>query len=113
MTDVWIAFGLTLFAGMATGIGSIIAFTAKRTNYRFLSVATGFSGGVMLYVSFVEILFKGADALAGQAQGPNGQWLVGRFLRAEPGEALLDLLDGAQDDRLAAAHRVAHGRRVP
>lgn len=66
MTDVWIAFGLTLFAGMATGIGSIIAFTAKRTNYRFLSVATGFSGGVMLYVSFVEILFKGADALAVQ-----------------------------------------------
>jgi zinc transporter, ZIP family len=37
MSDVWIAFGLTVFAGMATGIGSIIAFTAKRTNYRFLS----------------------------------------------------------------------------
>ncbi len=64
MSDVWIALGLTLFAGMATGIGSIIAFTAKRTNYRFLSVATGFSGGVMLYVSFVEIFFKGVDSLA-------------------------------------------------
>lgn len=38
---------MTLFAGLATGLGSIIAFTAKRTNYRFLSVATGFSGGVM------------------------------------------------------------------
>jgi zinc transporter, ZIP family len=62
---VWIALGLTLFAGMATGIGSIIAFTAKRTNYRFLSVATGFSAGVMLYVSFVEIFLKGARALAG------------------------------------------------
>jgi ZIP family zinc transporter len=48
MSDVWIAFGLTVFAGMATGIGSIIAFTAKRTNYRFLSVSTGFSAGVML-----------------------------------------------------------------
>ncbi|MFP4226224.1 MAG: ZIP family metal transporter, partial [Desulfobacterales bacterium] len=63
MTQVWIAFGLTLFAGMATGIGSLIAFTAKRTNYRFLSVATGFSAGVMLYVSFVEIFFKGAESL--------------------------------------------------
>jgi len=59
MNPVWIAMGLTIFAGMATGIGSIIAFTAKRTNYRFLSVATGFSAGVMLYVSFVEIFFKG------------------------------------------------------
>ena len=63
MTDVWIALGLTFFAGMATGIGSAIAFFAKRTNYRFLSVATGFSAGVMLYVSFVEIFVKGTDAL--------------------------------------------------
>ena len=64
MNDLWVAFGLTAFAGMATGIGSIIAFTAKRTNYRFLSVATGFSAGVMLYVSFVEIFFKGAESLS-------------------------------------------------
>ena len=63
MNNVLIALGLTVFAGMATGIGSIIAFTAKRTNYRFLSVATGFSAGVMLYVSFVEIFFKGVDEL--------------------------------------------------
>jgi ZIP family zinc transporter len=46
MSDVWVAFGLTVFAGMATGIGSIIAFTAKRTNYRFLSISTGFSAGL-------------------------------------------------------------------
>jgi ZIP family zinc transporter len=64
MTSVWIALGLTLFAGLATGIGSIIAFMAKRTDYRFLSVSTGFSAGVMLYVSFVEIFFKGAESLA-------------------------------------------------
>ncbi len=64
MKDVWIAFGLTVFAGMATGIGSVIAFSAKRTNYRFLSIATGFSAGVMLYVSFVEIFAKGLESLA-------------------------------------------------
>ncbi len=64
MQDVWIALGLTLLAGMATGIGSMIAFMAKRTDYRFLSVATGFSAGVMLYVSFVEIFFKGGDTLS-------------------------------------------------
>ena len=64
MSAVWTAFGLTLFAGMATGIGSAIAFFARRTNHRFLSLATGFSAGVMLYVSFVEILPKGGEALA-------------------------------------------------
>lgn len=75
MSDVGFAFGLTLLAGMATGIGSVIAFTAKRTNYRFLSVATGFSAGVILYVSFVEIFFKGADALAGRYGDVLGNWI--------------------------------------
>lgn len=74
MNNVWIAFMLTLFAGMATGIGSVIAFTARRTNYRFLSVATGFSAGVMLYVSFVEIFFKGAETLAAR-YGGWGHWI--------------------------------------
>lgn len=75
MKDVWIALGLTVFAGMATGIGSAIAFTAKRTNYRFLSVATGFSAGVMLYVSFVEIFFKGVESLTGRYGDSMGHWI--------------------------------------
>ena len=75
MKDVWIALGLTVFAGMATGIGSIIAFTAKRTNYRFLSVATGFSAGVMLYVSFVEIFFKGVESLTERYGDYWGHWI--------------------------------------
>lgn len=76
MTEaVWIAFGLTLFAGMATGIGSIIAFTARRTDYRFLSVATGFSAGVMLYVAFVEIFLKGTEALVARYGNYWGHWV--------------------------------------
>jgi zinc transporter, ZIP family len=75
VNNVWLAFGLTTMAGLATGIGSVIAFTAKTTNYRFLSVATGFSAGVMLYVSFVEILFKGADALTEAYGTPWGNWV--------------------------------------
>jgi ZIP family zinc transporter len=69
------AFGLTLFAGMATGIGSILAFATKRTNYRFLAVSTGFSAGVMLYVSFVEIFIKGSDALTARYGDTLGQWI--------------------------------------
>lgn len=75
MTDVWIALGLTAFAGMSTAIGSAIAFTAERTNYRLLSVATGFSAGVMLYVSFVEIFHKGVDVLSTAYGAYWGQWI--------------------------------------
>lgn len=48
-------FLLTLFAGLATGIGSIIALVAHRTSRGFFSFTLGLSAGVMLYVSFVEL----------------------------------------------------------
>lgn len=68
------AFGLTLFAGLSTGIGSAIAFFAKKTNTAFLSVALGFSAGVMIYVSFVEIFVKARDVLSeSMGEGP-GYW---------------------------------------
>lgn len=47
---------LTLGAGLATGIGSAIAFFAHHTNKRLLAFSLGLSGGVMIYVSFVELL---------------------------------------------------------
>lgn len=76
MDNLWIALGLTIFAGMATGIGSILAFMTPRTNYRFLSFGTGFSAGVMLYVSFVEIFCeKGASALISYYGEPLGHWV--------------------------------------
>src|SRR5512145_121665 len=75
MNNVIIALGLTVFAGMATGIGSGIAFFAKKNNYRFLSIATGFSAGVMLYVSFVEIYFKGLATLVAQHGVRMGNWI--------------------------------------
>jgi ZIP family zinc transporter len=50
-----IAFLLTLFAGLSTGIGSALAFFTKRTNTKLLSYVLGFSAGVMIYVSFIEI----------------------------------------------------------
>ncbi|MFP3952331.1 MAG: zinc transporter ZupT [Candidatus Bathyarchaeia archaeon] len=57
------AFGLTLLAGLATGVGSALAFFTKRTNTRFLSGALGFSAGVMIYVSMIEIFAKARYSL--------------------------------------------------
>jgi len=57
------ALGLTLFAGLSTGIGSLMAFFSKKFNPRFLAGSLGFSAGVMIYVSLIEIFFKAKDAL--------------------------------------------------
>lgn len=63
MNNVMVAFLITLFAGLATGIGSLIAFLAKNTNKKFLSISLGFSAGVMIYVSMIEIFAKAKDSL--------------------------------------------------
>lgn len=72
MENVGLAFGLTLLAGLSTGIGSALAFYTKQTNKKFLSVALGFSAGVMIYVSMIEIFVKARESLEavyGPAQG--------------------------------------------
>ena len=91
--NVLIAFGLTLFAGLSTGIGSALAFFAKRTNTRFLSVSLGFSAGVMIYVSFVEIFRISRDTLIGALGAVPGTWAtVGAFFGGMLLIALIDKL---------------------
>lgn len=76
MNNVVIAFLITLFAGLATGIGSLIAFLAKSTNRKFLSVSLGFSAGVMIYVSMVEIFVKAKDSLISALGVKQGNYLT-------------------------------------
>lgn len=64
LENVFFAFSLTLIAGLATGIGSALAFFAKKTSTGFLSIALGFSAGVMIYVSMIEIFFKARISLS-------------------------------------------------
>jgi ZIP family zinc transporter len=52
------ALGLTLLAGLSTGIGSLIGLGSSRNNRTFLTLSLGFSAGAMVYVSLVEILPK-------------------------------------------------------
>lgn len=76
-STVLIAFGLTVFAGLATGIGSAVAFFAKRTNTKLLTASLGFSAGVMIYISFVELLAESVDSLK---YLKHGNWVaVGAF----------------------------------
>ena len=71
---VFLAFFLTLLAGLSTGIGSGIAFLCRSTNRKFLSVSLGFSAGVMIYVSLVEIMGEAREALVRELGTRPGSW---------------------------------------
>jgi ZIP family zinc transporter len=76
VNNVWFAFGLTLFAGLSTGVGSVLAFFTKKSNTKFLSVSLGFSAGVMIYVSMVEIFFKARGSLIDELGSVKGSWIT-------------------------------------
>jgi ZIP family zinc transporter len=73
MEPLLLAFLVTLGAGLATGIGSFLAFASKKTDKKFLSLMLGLSAGVMIYVSLVEIFQKAVgsltDAFASESMG--------------------------------------------
>jgi ZIP family zinc transporter len=86
-----LAFGLTVFAGLSTGIGSVMAFFSKKFNPKFLAAALGFSAGVMIYVSLVEIFFKAKDSL-GEIMGDKpGYWVT--IVSFFAGIALIAIID--------------------
>ncbi|MFW9989690.1 MAG: zinc transporter ZupT [Candidatus Odinarchaeota archaeon] len=53
---------LTLLAGLSTTIGSVFAFIVKEPSKKFISFIMGFSAGVMILISFVELLNEGIEA---------------------------------------------------
>jgi ZIP family zinc transporter len=74
--DVGLAFLLTALAGLSTGVGSTIAFFARHTNKRLLCLALGFSAGVMIYVSMIELLGSARTSLTAELGKTAGGWVV-------------------------------------
>jgi zinc transporter, ZIP family len=112
-SPVAIAFSLTLFAGLATGIGSALALLARRTNTRFLSAALGFSAGVMVYVSFVEILADARTSLVAELGLRPGGWVtLVAFFGGIGLTALIDRLVPAAENP-HEIHRVEEMQRRP
>ena len=86
-----IALLLTLFAGGCTGIGAILSFFTKRDNTKILSGALGLSAGVMVYISFMEMLPHAQTELIGLYGEKEGMWwLLAAFFG---GIALIALID--------------------
>lgn len=59
--NVGFALLLTTLAGLSTGIGSAIAYFIRTPKYSHLAVMLGFSAGVMVYISFAELLKTAID----------------------------------------------------
>ena len=74
--DYALAFLLTLLAGLSTGIGSLIAFFAKKTNTKFLSISLGFSAGVMIFVSMREIFDKSLEYVTKSKGATLAGWIT-------------------------------------
>ena len=66
---------ITLFAGLSTAIGGGIAFIVKKDNLKALSVGLGFSAGVMVFVSFMDMLPE-ADKLLSSHFPQNHDWIT-------------------------------------
>lgn len=70
-----IALLMTLFAGLATAIGGAVAFVVKKNNLKALSIGLGFSAGVMIFLSFYEIVPEAGEMLS--INFPNDyNWIV-------------------------------------
>ena len=88
---VLFAFILTLIAGLSTGIGSAIAFFFKRPKMSYLAFALGLSAGVMIYVSFMELMPIAIDDL--EVETGNGDlWATVAFYLGILVIAVIDLL---------------------
>ncbi len=61
--NVGIALLLTAAAGLSTTIGSFIGLAVKKPGPKFMAFTLGFSGGVMILVSFVELLQEGIETI--------------------------------------------------
>jgi len=61
--NIGFALALTCIAGLSTGIGSTIAYFIKKPKLTYLSFSLGFSAGVMIYISFVEMLSSSVEEI--------------------------------------------------
>ncbi len=69
--NIILAFILTILAGLSTVLGAFLIFWIRTTCTKFLSFGLGLSAGVMIYLSFFELLKESNHLLT---DGSNGNW---------------------------------------
>lgn len=74
--QILIAFIFTLIAGLSTSIGAFLVLIRRKVSKSMLVISLGFSAGVMIYISFVEILHSSTIELAKIYGQTNGAWMT-------------------------------------
>lgn len=93
LETVLLAFGLTLLAGLSTGLGGVISIAKRNPGPQFLAGSLGFSAGVMLYVSMMELVPTGIESLAKNWEEKPATWVgVGAFFAGIAVIAVIDRL---------------------
>lgn len=64
MSPVLFALSVCLLAGLGTAIGGLIPLFTKKTDTGFLCFSLGLSAGVMVFISFMEMLPEAIDSLS-------------------------------------------------
>jgi ZIP family zinc transporter len=70
------AVGLALLAGISTGIGGLIVVLFKKVSVKALSIMLGFSAGIMIYISFIELYQEAQSNLCNSHGIINGKILT-------------------------------------
>jgi ZIP family zinc transporter len=102
---MWTALLLALGAGLSTMIGSLIGLVMRNPGPKFISFTVGFSAGIMIFISFGELL-PGAIAI----EGAGFLKAHAAFFSGMAGYFLIDLL--VPHDYLGQ-HDHGHGKHEP
>lgn len=116
MSNYYPALILTLLAGLSTGIGSLLSIMVRHTDRRFLTFSLGFSAGVMLYVSFMEIMPQSRqmlESISPESQGPLVStlaffggiaiiWIIDRLVPDFENPHEMNLIGGMEGERAHA-----------
>ena len=105
---------MSLLAGLATVLGGVFTFFVKRDNLKGLSIGLGFSAGVMIFLSFADIL-QSSEKMLKSYFPTHSQWLVlGGFLAGTLTAILIDYFipDHIDEDLFAQGDNCAHHHRI-
>jgi ZIP family zinc transporter len=74
--DLLLPLLLSIGAGLSTGLGGLFVFLVRKSNVKYLSAALGFSAGLMIFISFMEMLPLAQKHLTQGAGAGTGKWLA-------------------------------------
>jgi len=97
--NIILAFALTTFAGLSTVLGALLIFWIKSTSTKFLSFGLGLSAGVMIYLSFFELLKESNHLLSDGLDGKYSLMVISMFL---VGMVIAGIIDALTHSRLEA-----------